>query len=416
MDLTFRIDTREEHVEIKDDNVLAVLAPASLPEGLDQEAILNDALDHPTGTNRLESIVKPQDTVAIITSDITRPMPSYTVLPPVLKRLEQVGVPNENITIVIALGSHRRQTEEELRHLVGGKVFEEYRVLNSGENGFIRAGITKAGTPVDIDTNVMKADRRICLGNVEFHYFAGFSGGAKAIMPGCSTPDAIAKNHRFMTDDNAHAGKLDGNPVREDLEEGAAMVGSDFIVNVVLNTKKEVIYAAAGDLRKAHRDACKHLSDLYLSPIPEKADIVIVSQAGAPKDLNLYQTQKALDNAKHAVKDGGIIILIGSCKEGFGNQNFETWMKRYRKPKDMIQALQEHFVLGGHKAAAIAKVEEKAEILLVSDLPDEEVSDTFLKPFHSVEEAYIYAQEHLGNNASVIAMPYGGSTLPVVQK
>jgi nickel-dependent lactate racemase len=167
---------------------------------------------------------------------------------------------------------------------------------------------------------------------------------------------------------------------------------------------------------EAHRDACRYLDSVYRSPIPARADIVIVSQGGAPKDRNLYQTQKALDNAKHAVKDGGTIIVVGSCSEGFGQDKFAEWMLKYRNPDDMLQALHEHFVLGGHKAAAIGLVRKKAQLFLVSDMDPETVKKTFFIPFKTLQEAYNCAAEKYGKNASVIVMPYGGSTLPCVKE
>ena len=170
---------------------------------------------------------------------------------------------------------------------------------------------------------VAEADRRICLGNIEYHYFAGYSGGAKAIMPGVSTRAAIQANHSRMVLPECCAGALETNPLRMDIEEAGAMVGIDFILNVVLSEHKEILRAVAGDVTKAHRAGCAFLDTLYRKELAEAADIVLVSQGGAPKDLNLYQTQKALDNAKHAVRDGGIIILIGSCREGLGERTFE---------------------------------------------------------------------------------------------
>lgn len=415
MELSFKIDTRTETITVDSSQVLAVLEPTEIPHPEDQTEIVLNALSHPIHSLPLAQIIHPKDKIAIVTSDITRPMPSYTVLPILLKELYQIGIKKDQITIVIALGSHRAQTVEEMQHLVSKEVYNDIKVINSGEEGFIHVGTTSRGTSVDIDRTVVEADKRICLGNVEYHYFAGYSGGAKAIMPGCSTKDAIQQNHRFMVSEDAHAGMIKGNPIREDIEEAASFVGVDFILNVVLNPDKEIIYAAAGDVTQAHRDACAHLADYYLSPIQSRADIVIVSQAGAPKDLNLYQTQKALDNAKHAVKDGGIVILIGSCREGFGNKVFEEWMCRYQDPQEMIDALYDHFVLGGHKAAAIAMVQKKTKVFLVSDLPDETVRRTFLTPFHHLQDAYDEACRQLDQEASIIAMPYGGSTLPIVK-
>ena len=391
-----------------------ILNPANLPEDLDEAAVVKKALEEPIGSKRLNQIVKPGDKIVIITSDITRPMPTGKVMDPLMEELLSAGVSPDNVTLVFARGSHRHHSQQEMAHLAGnwyGKIC----CVDSDSENVIHLGTTSSGTPVDIDARVVQADRRICLGNVEFHYLAGYSGGAKAIMPGVSTVSAITMNHRMMVDPRARAGNLDDNPVRRDIEEAGKMTGIDFIVNVVLNTRKQIIYCAAGDSIQAHRDACAYLNGIYRSPISAKADIVIVSQGGAPKDLNLYQTQKALDNAGHAVKDGGTVILVGSCFEGFGNQVFEEWMLKYTNPDDMIQALHAHFQLGAHKATAIAMLKKRADILFVSDMDSAIVEKTFLKPVHDLQSAVDACLKKYGNDADVIVMPYGGSTLPVCQ-
>ena len=391
-----------------------ILNPANLPEDLDEAAVVKKALEEPIGSKRLNQIVKPGDKIVIITSDITRPMPTGKVMDPLMEELLSAGVSPDNVTLVFARGSHRHHSQQEMAHLAGnwyGKIC----CVDSDSENVIHLGTTSSGTPVDIDARVVQADRRICLGNVEFHYFAGYSGGAKAIMPGVSTVSAITMNHRMMVDPRARAGNLDDNPVRRDIEEAGKMTGIDFIVNVVLNTRKQIIYCVAGDSIQEHRDACAYLNDIYRSPISAKADIVIVSQGGAPKDLNLYQTQKALDNAGHAVKDGGTVILVGSCFEGFGNQVFEEWMLKYTNPDDMIQALHAHFQLGAHKATAIAMLKKRADILFVSDMDSAIVEKTFLKPVHDLQSAVDACLKKYGNDADVIVMPYGGSTLPVYQ-
>ena len=287
--------------------------------------------------------------------------------------------------------------------------------MDSDRADCVHIGVTDCGTPVDITRVVAEADRRVCLGNIEYHYFAGYSGGAKAIMPGVSTREAIQCNHSMMVRDEACAGNLDTNPLRQDLEQAAAMVGVDFIVNVVLDEHKQIVRAVAGDLVRAHREGCRFLDKMYLKPIDARADIVIVSQGGAPKDLNLYQTQKALDNAKHAVKPGGTIILIGSCREGLGEKVFEQWMLSAPTAESMIERIGREFQLGGHKAAAIAMVLQNAEIYLVSELEPDFVKKIFLKPAESAQAALDAAFARLGPDATVLAMPYGGSTLPRVK-
>ena len=415
MKLELKKGTETLSVEVKDQNVIAILKTSSVPENTDETEIVSEAIHHPVGTPLLKEMLKPGDTVAIITSDNTRPVPTARILPVVLSELEEAGIRKEDITLYFARGSHRHMSEEEQR-AVTGKAYDEIHCTDSDWDHVTTVGATKRGTRVDLDTRIVQADHRILIGNVEYHYFAGFSGGAKAIFPGMSTPASIAMNHRLMTSDDAHTAKLEGNPVREDIEEAASFVKTDFIINVVLNPKKQVIAAYAGDIREAHRKACTYYDHVYRSLIPAKADIVVVSQGGAPKDRNLYQTQKALDNAGHAVKDGGTIIVVGSCREGFGQKNFEEWMLKYQNPDEMLKALEEHFVLGGHKACAIASIRKKAEIDLVSDMDPQLVAKTFLKPYSSLETAFADAMKKYGEKASVIVMPYGGSTLPVLDK
>ena len=415
--LTFKIGTRSQQVSLPAEALLGVLEPnaVEVPAAGEEEQV-RAALARPIGSPRLREIVKPGETVAIVTSDITRPMPTYKVMPALLDELYAAGVKAEDVTLVFALGSHRKHTDEERKKLAGERAWNEIACVDSDPADCVHMGVTAAGTPVDITRVVAEADRRICLGNIEYHYFAGYSGGAKAIMPGVSTRDAIQSNHSMMVRSDACAGALETNPLRMDIEEAGRICGIDFILNVVLSEHKEIIRAVAGHPVKAHRAGCAFLDALYLKELPKGADIVLVSQGGAPKDLNLYQTQKALDNARHAVNPGGVIVLIGSCKEGLGERVFEEWMTTSESPKAMIERIGRDFQLGGHKAAAIAMTLEKADVYLVSDLEPDFVRSIFLTPQPSVQEALDKAFEKLGPEATVLAMPYGGSTLPRIVK
>ena len=415
MEVLFGYAKEKIAVNIPDQNYMGTLVPNHVELDLTGEEEVVRSLQNPIGTPRLKDMVKKGQKIAIITSDITRPMPSYKVIPHVLDELHEAGIPNEDITVVFALGSHGGHSEERMRHMVGDKVFETVRCIDSDMNDTKHLGTTSRGTPVDIFTPVAEADFKICMGNIEYHYFAGYSGGAKAIMPGVSTRDAIQNNHSAMVKPEACAGRLEGNPVREDIEESGAILGIDFIVNVVLNEKKEIIKCFSGDKIKAHREGCKFLDSFYAIELEEKADIILVSAGGFPKDINMYQAQKALDNAKHAIKDGGIIIWIAECSEGLGEKHFEDWMTGHEKSSDMIDHIKRDFVLGGHKAAAIMMVLQKARIILVSGLEPDFVKSVFLEPCDSIEKALNIALNDLGPDAKVLAMPYGGSTLPRIK-
>ena len=416
MILEFGYGNTVQKVEVPDGNLLACLQANPMEHVRHGQEAVRYALENPIGAPRLNTLVKPGMKIAIVTSDISRPLPSYDVLPAVLDELYCAGIPKEDITVVFALGSHRNHTEEEMRHLVGDRCFEEVKCIDSDPNDCVHMGVTAAGTPVDITGSVAEADFRICLGNIEFHYFAGYSGGAKAIMPGVSTHDAIQANHRMMVSEDACAGKLQGNPLREDIEEAGEICGIHYIVNAVLDEHKHIVYAVAGDVTAAHRDGCAYLDKMYRIPIPRRADIVLVSQGGAPKDANLYQTQKALDNAKHAVRKGGTIILIGACNEGFGSAKFESWLTQAPTAHSMVERIGREFQLGGHKAAAIGMVLENADIDFVSEMDPDLVRSIFLTPRATAQDALDIALAKYGPQATIIAMPYGGATLPILEE
>ena len=416
MKLEFGYGKGVQTVEVAEKNLLAVLQSNPMEHARRGQDAVRYALENPIGSARLRELVKAGQKIAIVTSDISRPLPSYDVLPGVLEELFAAGVAKEDITVVFALGSHRPHTQEEMIQLVGQDVFSQVRCVDSDPGDCIHMGTTPAGTPVDITRVVAEADFKICLGNIEFHYFAGYSGGAKAIMPGVSTRDAIQANHRMMVSQDACAGKLEGNPLRADIEQAGDICGIDYIVNAVLDEHKHIVYAVAGDVTKAHRVGCAYLDQMYRCSIPQKADIVLVSQGGAPKDANLYQTQKALDNAKHAVKKGGTIILMGACPEGLGSKKFESWLVNAPTAHSMVERIGKEFELGGHKAAAIGMVLENAAIDLISEMDPEFVRSIFLNPQPDLETAFAQAMEKYGDNATVIAMPYGGATLPICEQ
>ena len=413
MELTIGFGSAPQNVTIPDANVMGVLTPNSVEITSSGQPEVIRALNEPIGTKRLSELAVGKKKVAIVSSDITRPMPTWVALPPVLAELDKAGVRREDVTVVLALGSHRTHTDAEKKKLLG-ECYGAVRCVDSSDEGYIHMGVTPKGTPVDIAKAVAEADFRICMGNIEYHYFAGYSGGAKAIMPGVSTRDAIQANHRHMVEDGAVAGRLEGNPLREDIEASLRCCPVDFILNVVLDEHKQIVRAVAGDVTLAHREGCRFLDKFYRKEIPQLADIVVVSQGGAPKDLNLYQTQKALDNAKHAVKPGGVVVLVGSCREGLGEKTFEEWMTGAKTPEELVERIRRDFKLGGHKAAAIALVLRSADIYLVSEMEDAFVESIFMKPFHTVQEAVDAAFAAKGPDAKVLVMPYGGSTLPVL--
>ena len=397
-------------LDIPKRNMSSIILPSEPEKKERGDFLIKIALENPIKSKRLSEIVNPDSRVAIIVSDVTRPTPTEKILPPLLEELYLGGAKDENITIVFALGLHRNQTEEESRRLVGEEIHKKIRCIQHDTSRCRRIGITSRGTPIEIFEDVLDADLVIGTGSIEFHYYAGYSGGAKSVLPGVSSKEAVIANHKMMIDEKAVSGRVDG-PVRQDMEEAAKITGLDFILNVVLDSKKEIVAAVAGDFIEAHRKGVEVVDSMYKVPV-EPADAVIVSCGGFPKDINLFQANKALDNATQAVKAGGSIILVAECAEGIGNQVYECWNRECRSPDDAIERFKQCFEFGGHKTAIIAKISKKFKLYLVSKLQDEQIRSAFFTPMASVNDA-LSAVLSENPDAKIHLMPHGGQTLPV---
>ncbi len=403
-------------VSIPKDNVAGVLLPCEPLLPASEAAEIEAALSQPTGSNKVEDMVSHGMKVVIMASDMTRPSPSHKLLPPLLARLRAAGIPNGDVTVVFGMGIHRHMTGDEKKALVGEEVFARYKCVESTESGrYVSLGVTSRGTPVEVCPEVAEADFIICTGNVEFHFFAGYSGGVKAVLPGACSQRTVEANHAMQLLPGAEAGSYESNPVRQDIEEAGRIIGVGFILNVVLDEKKNIVKAVAGHPVQALAAARQAVDRLYGIPIEREADIVLVSAGGRPKDVNIYQAQKALENAARAVRRGGIIVLVAECPEGLGEPTFEKYMTEY--PLDeIIDRIKTNFVLGGHKAAAIARTLKKAGVHLVSAVDPEVVRSCKMTPFQSAQEGLEEAFRKSGPQAAVLVMPYGGSTVPLVDR
>jgi lactate racemase len=372
----------------------------------EEQAEIRRALAEPIGAPPLRELAAAASSAVIVISDLTRPCPSYKFLPELLEEL--APLPAENVTILFALGGHRRHTREEQAQLVGPEVMASGgRLLDLDAAECVPVGTTSRGTRLEVFKPYLEADLRICTGNIEYHYFAGFSGGAKAVVPGLCSYAAIRDNHSMMLAATARAGILAGNPVREDIDEAGGLIGVDYLFNVVLDEEKRIIHAVAGHYLKAHREGVAFYDRRCDLKVDEAADVVIASPGGTPKDINLYQAQKTLDNVAGAVRTGGLIILTARCREGFGQQAFEEWMCGMGTPQVLVDRIQREFVLGGHKAAAIAGLLTRADVFLVSEFPDEVVRSMCMQPFASVDDAVAAAMGRYGGDARFLVVPHG---------
>ncbi|HTY90388.1 MAG TPA: nickel-dependent lactate racemase [Methanocella sp.] len=396
-------------VNVPDENLAGIILPKELTGVKDEQAEIRRALESPIGSPKLREKVKAGMKVVVIISDATRPCPSYKFLPILLDEINAGGVPDKDITVVIALGSHRNSTPEEQKALMG-PAYGRVRNVDHDRHDCKYIGTSSFGHRIEIFREVVDADFIVCTGNTEYHYFAGYSGGVKAVLPGCASHDTIEVNHAMMVSPKAETGRLDG-PIRQEIDEVPGMLKIGFLLDVVLNSKKEIVAAVAGDVMKAHREGVKYVDSMYSVNV-QKADIVITSAGGYPKDINMYQAQKAMDNCKHAVRNGGTMILVARCQECLGNDVFACWVDEATTIEAQARRMDEHFELGGHKASVIAKTAMKCEIDLISEIPEETVRKMFVIPAKSPQEALEDALKKHGPGAKVLVSPFGGMVLP----
>ena len=406
-------------VRIPARNFLGSIMPKDLPEAPDAKVEIERALNAPIGSKKLGEIVKPDCRVAIVVDDATRHAPSDVMLLPVLGELNSAGVKDENVTVIFGCGTHRAVTDEEARKLLGDEACKRVKTLSHDcrAQDLVEVGKTKThGNKIYLNRVFAEADIRILLGDVGFHYYAGYGGGRKSVLPAVAGEESIKHNHGMLLNTNAKTGILDGNPVHEDLTEAAKLAKVDFIVNTISNAKGEIVKAFAGDLEQAFLEAVKTVDEMYRVSVDRRADIVVVSPGGYPADMNLYQAYKALDNALAIVKRGGVLVLVAECAEGHGNQVFYDWMARLGDLKAVEREIKRNFVLGGHKAYYLLKALQNHTIILVSSLPDYYATNIFrLRTSRAVNTALTEAFKTAGSSARVWVMPYGNYMLPEVK-
>ena len=403
----------ELELDIPEKNISSIILPSEPEKKEEANLLVKRALENPINSRRLSEIVNPDSKVAIIVSDVTRPTPTAKILPPLLEELYLGGTKDENITIVFALGLHRLQTEEECRQLVGKEVFESIRCIQHDRERCRLLGETSFGTPVEVFEEVLDSDLIISTGTLEFHYYAGYGGGGKSILPGVSSEKSILSYHGFYSklfEDASLSGRAD-SPARQNIEKAARIAGLGFILNVVIDSKKEIVAAVAGHFIEAHRKGTEYVDAMYKVPV-EPADSVVVSSGGYPKDINLFQATKSLENAIPAVKKGGSIVLVAECAEGIGDQVYERWNRECETPDEAVEKFREFFEFGGHKTAIVGRAAKEFKLYLVSKLPEAESRNAFFIPVKSIEEAL---ELILSENpeAKIHVMPNGGWTLPV---
>ena len=415
---TYKYGRAKMTFELPSEQILTEVHIQDFPKIENLETAVLEAIRQPIGSKPLREIVKPGQTVAFICNDPTRVANTHLFLPILVKELNDNGIPDQAMRIVFALGTHRLMSHDEMVEAVGADLASRLTMYNSDcqdSAQFDYFGETSFGTPVYLNKYITEVDHVICTGSIVHHFFSGFGGGRKAVLPGVAAYETIRKNHSLMLDPNAILGKLDGNPVYEDQVEGAKLYPPSFLINVVLDEQKNFLKIFAGDFIAAHLEACKFVDQVYGVPVPELADIVIASCGGYPKDINIYQLQKTMDNAWCAVKPGGVVIILGECEEGSGSKTYEDTMLKFPSPEAVEANLRQNFQIGAHKAYAVTRLMKRADFILVSALDKQLAKQLLFTAVDSVDEALELAKAKVGNQPKITLMPQGSLTVPLVK-
>jgi nickel-dependent lactate racemase len=408
-------------ITVPDKASVTVVEPAFVPAAPNQAAVVADSLARPIGSPPLRERVTPTDTVAVVFSDITRPTPNALIVPAVLEELGAAGVPRDRITLFNSTGTHRLNTREELVGMLGEDVVSRYRIVQndaraSGEH--VAVGTTKSGNEILIQKDFAACSFKILTGFIEPHFFAGFSGGGKAIMPGMAHLDTVMRNHnaRNIDDGKATWAVLDGNPLRGEVEEAVAFVRPDFLVNVALNRDKRVTRVFSGDVVAAYRAGTEFVRKTAMVEVASPFDIVITSNSGYPLDLNLYQAVKGMSAAARITRPGGSIIAAAECWDGIPDHG--SFGQLLREAKDVDDLLARIRAPGFRmddqwEAQILALIVKKADVYVHADgLTPEQIFLAKLRPCPSIDEQVDSLLKRYGRHARVCVLPEGPQTVP----
>lgn len=394
-----------------------VVVPSSTAGLADERGAVLHALENPVKAPPLREWVRPDSRVCIVFTDITRATPNERLIPWLLSALN--GVSPDRIVLLNALGTHRPNTRAELEKMLTPEVVRAYRVVNhepENPDALVQFGVTGDGTPVLLNRTFVESDVRIVTGFIEPHFFAGFSGGPKGIMPGVAGLPTVMSNHgsRNLSSPSATFGVTRGNPLWEELAEIARRPGRSFLLNVALNEQRQITGVFAGDLLAAHAAGCEFVRASAMQPVPAPFDLVITTNSGAPLDLNLYQGVKGMSAAARIVKEGGTILLACECADGVpAGSSYERLLRGARGPKEFLDQCRSSAITRPEQwqAQIQAVIQSRAKILLYSTLPAEVVRAAHLEPVSDLQSAVdSFLHEHPG--ASVAILPHGPLTIP----
>ena len=406
-------------VDFPDDRT-TLIQPTFRPGLRNEQDAFNAALDHPIGTPTLRSWVRMNSRICILFTDITRATPNDRIIPWLLSYLERNGIRREQITLLNQLGTHRPNTREELERMLTPEVVANYRVLNhepENKDACVQLGTTRTGVPALINRHAVEADVRILTGFIEPHFFAGFSGGPKALMPGVAHLETVMSNHgaHHIGDARATFGTCEGNPLWEELLEIAQRVGRSFLINVTLNDHREITRVFAGDLVKAHRVGREYVRESAMQRVEKPFDIVVTTNSGYPLDLNLYQGVKGMSAAARIVAEKGLIVLAAECREGVpAGSSLDRFLRETRSPAEVLTLLSTPgFVRPEQWQAHIQSlIQKRARVVVYSSLSDETLAAAHLEPCRDIGALVREELQRRGPASRVAVLPQGPLTIP----
>lgn len=395
-----------------------MLTPNNVPTKRLTDTEINNALDTPIGTPPLEEIIRPNERVVIVVPDITRSAGVHRVAPLLVERLNRHGLADEQISVLVGGGTHRAPTSSEMRSILGPDLPQRIAIFPHDANdasSHVEMGTTSRGTRVLLNRKLIETDRVIVLGAISYHYIAGFSGGPKGILPGCGAESSIKSTHLLSFDldtlekrPGIVSGRLDGNPVHEDMSEACAMLNPSFLVNTVIGSDGEIVAVYAGHWREAHRKGCDEYGDAHSAAAREKRPLIIVSAGGAPRDINLIQSHKAMEHASNLLEEGGTMIALAECIDGLGRNDFLQWFAPGGS-RATAQMLVENYHIYGQTAWGLRRKAERFRLMLISALDAGIVRRMSLEPQPSLEAALAEVSTERG-----YIIPSGLTTLPVL--
>jgi nickel-dependent lactate racemase len=412
----------KEGIELSLPDEVFLVEPNNLPGIENEKEAVMDALRNPIGTRPLKELVKSTDTVAIVISDITRPTPNHILVPWLIEQLEHV--PHENFVIINGTGTHRDQTREEFVQMLGEWVVENIRIINNNchdKESLVNLGQSKFGCDVYLNKDYVEADFRIVTGFIEPHFFAGFSGGPKGIMPGIAGIETIMTFHnaKMIGDPRSTWGNMDDNPVQEMTREINKMCKPHFMLNVTLNSAKEITAVFAGELYASHDKGCAFAKEHAMIRCNDRFDVVITSNSGYPLDQNLYQAVKGMSAAHKIVKKGGAIIIASECSDGLPSHgNYSKIFEMAKNPQELLDMINnpEFKMFDQWQVQKQAVIQVWSDVYVYSKLSDEQVDGAMLKSSHNIEQTLEVLKQKFGENMTVAVLPLGPLTIPYVEE